>query len=95
MNECICSQCKNLKSTIDETDENANSIVEVCEFDFPSADCLTCELDGCDLKCDHFERDEIEEKLLVVQCSICQKQLSVVSVDPDRAVFCIECYLKK
>lgn len=95
MQTCICSSCKNLKSVIDENDEE-NGIVETCEFDFPSEDCSECELDGCALTCEHYSSDQADESFILVKCRNCDTELKVSTRNDENAeVYCVSCYLSK
>lgn len=97
MQTCICSNCKHLKSSIDENELEDNSIYELCAFNFPSEGCSTCELEGCDLTCLHFEAEEVEVvQVIMKNCAICNKALEVVEGSSDvEAVYCVPCYLSK
>jgi len=95
MQVCICSSCKNLKSVIDEEDAE-NGIIETCDYDFPSEDCSECELDGCDLTCDHYNSDQEDASIVVVKCRNCGTELKVASRnDLSAEVYCVSCYLSK
>ena len=91
MSECICSSCKNLKNIIDE--ESGIEECE-CEFGFPSDQCEECEVDECDITCEHFE--EMEEIVPIkVECSKCGKILEKLHGDDDGGdVYCMDCYLE-
>lgn len=94
--ECICSSCKNLKSIIDEKDVTGNSIVEVCEFGFVSEDCIACELEGCELTCEHYEMVKAEEQYVIKHCARCHKELKLVAGKAEEGEhFCVACYLSK
>jgi len=100
--ECICSSCANLKSIFDENGDEINGITEVCEFGFPSEECIECELDGCDLTCAHYEEEiESEEESAqegeqVINCAGCGKALkSATKNNYDNVVYCVDCYLSK
>lgn len=96
MNGCVCGTCKNLKSIIDENEEVENSINEICEFGFPSEDCYTCELDGCELTCAHYENDVVVDAFIVTSCKKCGKEIKLMAKNKDDAdQFCITCYLNK
>ncbi len=95
MQTCICSSCKNLKSVIDENDDE-NSIIETCAFDFPSEACSECDLDGCERTCDHYINDEEDEKFVIIKCRGCGTELSVAPRnDGVSEVYCVNCYLSK
>ena len=92
---CICSSCKNLKSVIDENDD-ANSIMETCDYDFPSEACSDCGLDGCELTCDHYIDDQEDEAYVITKCRGCGTQLKVAPRnDSATEAYCVSCYLSK
>ena len=94
MSKCICNSCKNLKSIKDESNLEKSGISETCEFGFPSDDCLDCQVDGCELTCDNYATNEIEEKLVITKCARCDKEMTVQSHSPkDGEVYCVACYL--
>ncbi len=96
MNRCICSNCKNLKSIVDEGSLDANEITEECEFDFPSEECLDCELEGCELNCEYFENLDSEREYKTSRCKKCGHELQYVAVDCEEdEVYCVACYLSK
>jgi hypothetical protein len=96
MAECICSSCKNLKSIADENESKDNEIYETCEFGFPSEACEACLLDGCELTCDQYEKDTIEEVFVTKKCIACNTVLKYVASDSDTdKVYCVSCYLSK
>ncbi len=97
MNECICSSCKNLKSFIDEKGTESNSVVEGCDYGFPSDSCEDCALEGCELTCTHYEKDQEEvEQFIIKNCAKCNVELKVTSSKADFGdVFCVTCYLSK
>ncbi len=92
MSECICNNCKNLKGQMDES----GAIEEYeCEFGFPSGECSDCEGDGCELDCVHFSKDDDEDSLVSVNCSLCGRELSQAAADNTKGeIYCIDCYLK-
>lgn len=92
MSACICSSCKNLKSIMDEKE----GITESCEFGFPSENCTECEVDSCELTCDHYTAECEEEKFMMAKCSKCGEELKVTSnSQEDGVVYCLNCYLNK
>ncbi len=96
MNECICSTCKNLKSVIDENENEDNGITETCEFGFPSEACITCEADHCELSCAHYEKEIESECVKTSKCSKCGIELNHISKDQENGeIFCLTCYLSK
>lgn len=96
MNECICSSCKNLKSIIDENENEINGITETCEFGFPSDECITCEVDQCELTCGHYEQEQAFDCVNTSKCSKCGVELNHISKDQEAGqVFCVTCYLNK
>lgn len=96
MSACICSSCKNLKSIIDEVNQDENSIIEECEFGFPSEGCMDCEEAQCELTCDHYIEDCEEEAFNTLKCCECGKELKVLSSDAEEGdVYCPICYLNK
>ena len=95
MSSCICSTCKNLKSVADEEDIEGNGIIESCEFGFPSEDCETCELEGCELTCDHYVSDMGAEDFIMTTCAKCGVSLRLMANRQDGEVYCIDCYLQK
>ncbi|MBF4695564.1 hypothetical protein [Fusibacter ferrireducens] len=96
MSECICSSCKHLKSIIDEGDHDQNEISETCEFGFPSEDCATCELEGCDLTCENYEKVPEESGFMMSKCSKCGQEIKHMSTNHDEGeIFCVTCYLNK
>ncbi len=96
MSECICGSCKHLKSIIDESDLDQNGISETCEFGFPSEDCTTCELEGCDLTCEHYEEDQEEANFMISKCSKCGQEIKHMTNSSDEGeTFCVTCYLNK
>ena len=95
MNDCICSSCKNLKSLIDEN-ENDNGITETCEFGFPSEDCIRCEVDQCDLTCAHYEQEQEVDCVTTSKCSKCGMEIKHISKDQEVGeIYCVACYLSK
>lgn len=96
MKSCICVGCKNLKSMVDEKSNDENEITEECEFGFPSEDCIDCEIEGCDLTCEHFESMEGEVLYKTSHCKKCGQELQFVSIDcKEDEVYCVACYLSK
>lgn len=94
--DCICNNCKHLKSVIDEKALESNTIVETCEFGFPSDGCADCVLEGCELTCEHFEKAQDEEHYVIKHCAMCHKELKIVSgKSEDGEHFCVSCYLSK
>lgn len=92
MSECICNGCKNLKSIIDE---NGAAEQSECEFGFPSDICTDCEDTECELVCGHYICDDEPDKIRVLICKACGKELKqVCSSTEEGEVFCIDCYLK-
>ncbi|HAS75000.1 MAG TPA: hypothetical protein DCS67_12720 [Clostridiales bacterium UBA8960] len=93
---CVCSSCKNLKSVLDENDVESG-IYETCEFGFVSEGCETCELDGCELTCEHYVSD-VEDSVdegIVVKCAMCSREIVLQAHDQVGEVFCVSCYLSK
>ena len=92
--ECICSSCKNLKSVLDE---NTEEIYEICEFGFVSEACESCELEGCELTCAHYVRDDadLEDNGIVVKCAGCSKEIVLQANSAVDEVYCVACYLNK
>lgn len=96
MNTCICSSCKNLKSIIDEIDDDIDGITEACEFGFPSESCSDCDEEHCELTCNHYIKDCEEENFSISKCCKCGKELKVVSSNVEAGpVYCPICYLNK
>ncbi len=97
MQTCVCSSCKHLKSFIDENALEDNSINEVCVFGYPAEGCSTCDLEGCDHTCSHYEVEDSEDvQVIMKNCAICNKALEVVEGSSDvEAVYCVPCYLSK
>lgn len=97
MKECICNSCKHLKSVVNEKNPGSDNISDECEFGFPSDGCIDCELDGCDLTCEHYEEIEEEDEVLeVAHCAKCGKELPNLSADNDNSeVYCVTCYLNR
>lgn len=101
MSECICSSCKNLKSSLTQTDLHEDAIdmnnlddEYTCEFGFPDESCYDCTVDGCELECSHYISERTEEVSLFATCSSCGKELKVLS-ESDDDVYCIDCYLSR
>ena len=94
--ECICSSCKNLKSVLDENDE-LSGIYEVCEYGFVSEACESCELDGCELTCEHYMSEDIDtpDTGIVVKCTGCSKDIVLQANNEVGEVYCVDCYLMK
>lgn len=93
---CVCSTCKNLKSIIDDADEANQSIIETCEFDFPSEACYECELDGCELTCEHYESDILEDAFIMTTCKKCGQDIRLMARTMDHSEqYCVSCYLNK
>ncbi|MBE0450879.1 MAG: hypothetical protein IBX70_08535 [Clostridia bacterium] len=96
MTKCVCNSCKNLKSVVDESSMDVNVITEECVFGFPSEDCIVCELEGCELTCEHFQSMDDVAKYKTSRCITCGQELNFVSVDcEDDEVYCVACYLNK
>lgn len=98
MQVCICSNCKNLKSVVDEQDIEKNGITEVCEFGFPSDLCLTCEADECELTCENYIEDQEDEinQFVMVKCTKCGQEVKHMTNNNDNSeVYCVTCYLNK
>lgn len=96
MSECICSSCKHLKSIIDEGHQGQNEISETCEFGFPSEDCEACELEGCDLTCEDYEKVQEEDNFMMSKCSKCGQEIKHMANSSDEGeIFCVTCYLNK
>lgn len=102
MRECICSQCKNLKSVSVQPDINADDnnsvsqeITYECEYGYPDEQCETCETDECELTCEHFIPEQVDADLVKRQCASCGKELLLHDDDNDGDVYCFDCYLKR
>ncbi|WP_053984125.1 hypothetical protein [Niameybacter massiliensis] len=96
MGTCICSTCKNLKSIIDEIDDDNNDITEGCEFGFPSESCSECDEDHCELTCEHYIEDCEEEAFSISKCVKCGKELKVLASNAEAGeIYCPMCYLDK
>lgn len=98
MQECICVSCKNLKSVMDVTEVDENGVAEEyeCEFGFPGEACLECEVDECELTCEHYVSDQVEENFVIAKCVACGKELKLSSNNDDGSdVYCVTCYLNK
>ncbi|MDW7662482.1 MAG: hypothetical protein SCL54_13760 [Bacillota bacterium] len=96
MKVCICNNCKNLKSIIDEKSIDENEVTEECVFGFPSDECIDCELDGCELTCEHFESLDDKAQFKTSRCIKCGQELNFVSIDCEEdEVYCVACYLNK
>jgi hypothetical protein len=81
---------------VDESGSDENEITEECVFGFPSEDCLDCELEGCELTCEHFESMDEEEPYKTSICKKCGQELKYVSKDCiDDEVYCITCYFEQ
>lgn len=92
MRECICSSCRNLKGVVDE-----NGAIDVfeCVYGYPSDECNTCETGECELVCSNYINDEEQDKLVVVQCETCGKELhKMCGNDEEGRVQCIDCFFK-
>ncbi len=97
MIKCVCHDCMHLKSVVCETDLPQESIEETCDFGFPSEDCITCELEGCTLTCDHYEEhQQAPVHMLERRCALCQAPVQVMegTLGVD-VVYCVTCYLTK
>ena len=93
MNECICNNCKNLKSHIQKEDGRIDEYS--CEFDFPSPICQeNCLEEKCTLSCPHYVMDS-EEEASIVLCCLCGKELKQFSSGEDGESYCVECYLNQ
>ena len=93
MCECICSSCRNLKGL---TDENGAVEIFECVYGYPSEDCNDCESGECELSCDHYISDEVQDEHIMVHCIICGKELhQVCSNDEEGNIQCIDCFLKE
>jgi hypothetical protein len=91
MDKCICNNCNNLKSVIEDGKASEYS----CEFGFPSDSCNECDEEACSETCSNYMVDKEEVELRKVNCKVCGKQLEkVMDEDIDGEVYCIECYLK-
>jgi hypothetical protein len=94
MENCICSKCKNLKSSINSEGQAGEYD---CEFGFPSDKCDECDDSSCNETCINFVSDEEEDEVITVKCSKCGKELQKACKDEgsneDENVLCIECYL--
>jgi len=92
MNDCICNNCKNLKQHIDE---ESNDFEYVCEFGYPSDECMSCEGEQCNVtECAHYIEDKDDGTLKKVYCKGCGMELQQMYEDEsDGDVYCAECYL--
>jgi hypothetical protein len=92
MGECICSSCKNLKGTMDET----GAIEEYeCEYGFPSDTCSSCESGECDITCSRYVCDDENAEPVILNCMTCGRELKQVCSNTDEGkVQCIDCFLK-
>jgi len=90
MSECICNECKNLKSVIDE---NGKAEEAICQFGYPSDKCNDCNDEECSETCCHYEPDE-EKTPFTINCKGCGMELKKAFDDGSEGdVFCMECYL--
>ena len=92
--KCICSSCRNLKSSITKEGQAGETD---CKFGFPSDICEKCDEDSCIETCDNFISDEQEEELITIKCSKCGKDLHKACKNEGDSegenILCIECYL--
>lgn len=107
MQECICTRCKNLKSVSfpavdldseeisENLDSNPTEILYECEFGYPDEQCAECEVDECELTCDHFIPETTSTPVKIGHCASCGKELQLISNDDDGDVFCINCFLNR
>ena len=82
MNECICSSCKNLKSVNVNGNMETNGVNDEynCEFGFPAEECLDCEVEGCELTCDHYISDQEEIDYFITNCTTCGIELKLQTI---------------
>lgn len=86
---CICSNCRNLKSVLNE---ETGEIEFECKYGFPSDECANCDRDDCEITCEHYE--ENDEEPVIVYCSRCGRELKkVVRDDEEGEILCIDCFL--
>lgn len=102
MQECICTRCKNLKSVStpslelnDDLDTNSTEILYECEFGYPDEQCIDCEVDACELTCEHFVPETTSAPIKIGHCASCGKELQLIQNEDDGDVFCIDCFLNR
>ncbi len=86
MTKCICENCYNLKEEMVD-----GELLQSCEYGFPDETCETCESGECEFTCEH--QQPITE--FTVACSVCGKEMHVMTQSEDGVFYCPDCYWKQ